>query len=200
MSFTQTIKDKINQIGVLPLAATALGLGTLIFLWLNRKTISTTVRNIMNNSYFSISELCASNVATARGIDNTPTAAVKQNLQALIDNVLDPLRSAYGSPIVVNSGYRSPALNSAVGGVSNSQHLTGQAADIRGQNNTKAELIKICEHALRLDVYDQLIFEHLGSSLWLHISYNSSSNRRQFMTYKGGKYSQRPTSGWQNLV
>ena len=58
--------------------------------------------------YFTIEELCHSDTANARGIDNTPTEEVKANLEALIDNVLDPLREAYGKPIYLNSGYRCP--------------------------------------------------------------------------------------------
>ena len=67
--------------------------------------------------YFSIEELCKSDTATEKGIDNTPSSEVVEKLNMLIDNVLDPLREAYGKPIYVNSGYRCPALNKAVGGV-----------------------------------------------------------------------------------
>ena len=63
-------------------------------------------------------------------IDNSPAPAIADNLQALIDNVLDPAREAFGSTVRVNSGYRSKQLNRLVGGVDDSQHTTGQAADI----------------------------------------------------------------------
>ncbi|MCD7803098.1 MAG: D-Ala-D-Ala carboxypeptidase family metallohydrolase, partial [Clostridiales bacterium] len=66
--------------------------------------------------YFTIEELTKSDTATRRGIDNTPTAEAVRNLTTLVDKVLDPLRSAWGGPIVVNSGYRCKALNEAVGG------------------------------------------------------------------------------------
>lgn len=200
MSFLTSIGDKMRLIGPVPIVALAGGLGLLAVLWVNRRKITNTVRNMVNNSYFTISELCHSATATARGIDNTPTEAVKNNLQGLITNVLDPLREAYGKPIVVNSGYRSPALNKAVGGVPDSQHLTGMAADLRGEKNTKAELAEMCRRAISLGVYDQLIFEHSGNSLWLHISYNPRGNRRQLLSYKGGRYTSLPTSGWESFV
>lgn len=80
--------------------------------------------------YFTITELTKSATATKQGIDNTPSAEVTANLTALVDKVLDPLREIYGKPIYVSSGYRCPKLNKAVGGVSNSQHLKGEAADL----------------------------------------------------------------------
>jgi uncharacterized protein YcbK (DUF882 family) len=70
--------------------------------------------------YFTIKELTKSSVATKKKISNTPTKEIENKLEALIENVLDPLRELYGKPITVNSGYRCPALNKAVGGVSNS--------------------------------------------------------------------------------
>lgn len=80
--------------------------------------------------FFTIKELTRSTTAEARKIDNTPTPEAEANLTELINKVLDPLRRAYGKPITVTSGYRSPRLNAAVGGVKTSQHRKGQAADI----------------------------------------------------------------------
>ena len=89
-------------------------------------------------NYFTIEELTKSDTATRRGIDNTPTEEVKKNLTTLVDQVLDPLRAAWGAPIVVNSGYRCPALNEAVGGSKTSDHMTGRAADIEAADRTAA--------------------------------------------------------------
>lgn len=75
-------------------------------------------------SYFTIDELCYSDVAKAKGIDNTPSKEVKENLQKLID-FLNPLREAWGSAISVSSGYRCEALNTAVGGSKTSVHRLG---------------------------------------------------------------------------
>ena len=127
--------------------------------------------------YFTIQELTASSTARARGIDNTPNAQVEANLTKLIDAVLDPVRRIWSRPITVNSGFRCPALNAAVRGVANSQHLTGEAADITtGSREGNRELF---EKISRSGVpFDQLIDES-GYS-WIHISY-SGRNRRQVL-------------------
>lgn len=121
--------------------------------------------------YFTIEELTASATAKSRKIDNTPSEADKRHLEELVEHILDPLREEYGNPIKVTSGYRSAALNKAVGGVSTSDHLKGRAADIVGTPNTKAENRKLYEICKRLDLpYRQLINEK-GFS-WVHVSYN----------------------------
>ena len=80
--------------------------------------------------YFSIEELAKSASAERLAIDNTPPRAARKMLTILVEQLLDPIRRRYGAPIVVTSGYRSPALNTAVGGVANSHHIVGCAADI----------------------------------------------------------------------
>lgn len=128
--------------------------------------------------WFTIDELCRSDTARSRGIDNTPTEEVRKNLTALVGNVLDPLRDWYGKPIYVNSGYRCPALNKAVGGVANSQHLTGQAADI--DVNDRAENRRLMKHIEDNLDFDQLIWENGGA--WVHVSYRADGkNRRQVL-------------------
>lgn len=128
--------------------------------------------------HFTIDELCRSETARSRGIDNTPAEEVRKNLTALVANVLDPLREWYGKPIYVNSGYRCPALNKAVGGVASSQHLTGQAADI--DVNDRAENRKLMKHIEDNLDFDQLIWENGGA--WIHVSYRADGrNRRQVL-------------------
>lgn len=128
--------------------------------------------------YFTISEMCASNTAKARGIDNTPTTEVEENLEALIDNVLDPLREAWGEPIIVNSGYRCEKLNTAVGGSKTSQHRYGQASDIVPKNKTKARVKELFQLIQKLGLpFDQLINESDYS--WVHISYKKDGNNRK---------------------
>ena len=78
--------------------------------------------------YFSIGELCRSNVADLKGIPNHANTYQRMNLEKLIVRVLDPIRSLYGKPIYVNSGFRSEKLNELVGGAKNSSHLQGKAA------------------------------------------------------------------------
>lgn len=81
--------------------------------------------------HFTFSEFMRSETATKKGIDNViPNVQVENNITALVDRVLDPLREFIELPIIITSGYRSPALNRAVGGSKNSQHMYGQAADI----------------------------------------------------------------------
>ena len=81
-------------------------------------------------SYFNLSELSASATAERLTIDNTPPRAAQRMLTILVEQLLDPIRRRYGAPIIVTSGYRCPALNTAVGGVANSHHIVGCAADI----------------------------------------------------------------------
>lgn len=132
--------------------------------------------------YFTINELTKSATAQRLHIDNNPTQEVKDNLNKLIDNVLDPLRELYGKPIIVNSGYRCTKLNKAIGGAKNSQHLVGQASDIRTVQNTKEsnkELFDLIKNS-KLP-FDQLINEYDYN--WVHVSY-SPRNRRQVLTIK----------------
>lgn len=129
--------------------------------------------------YFTLNELTASSTAKRKGIDNTPDATVKANLTALVANILDPLREAYGKPIVVSSGYRSPKLNRAVGGAAKSQHVTGQAADIHTLSDTPADNKKLYDLILKLKLpFDQLINEYNFN--WVHVSF-SPRNRRQVL-------------------
>ncbi len=165
-----------------------------------RRAIRNNVRNMINGSYFTIDELCYSATAKSQGIDITPSAEVRANLQALITNMLDPIRAKYGEPITVSSGYRSERLNTAVGGVKNSQHLTGQAADLVGAHRTDAELAKIFKSAISVGGYDQLILEYgKNGSHWVHVSYDPKRNRREVLLYKNGKYTN-IKSNWEKYV
>jgi uncharacterized protein YcbK (DUF882 family) len=133
--------------------------------------------DMYESKYFSIGELTYSKTAERLKLDNRPTdPEVEYNLKALIMKVLDPLREAYGRPIYVNSGYRSPLLNSAVGGAATSQHLRGQAVDITA--GSKTENRKLYELIRQMGEFDQLIDESDFS--WVHVSYKRIGyNRRQ---------------------
>lgn len=127
---------------------------------------------------FMISELCYSDTAKLLKISNIPTdLKIYDNLLNLIFYVLQPLRLKLGKPIIINSGYRSKILNTKVGGVSNSQHLTGQAADIHVNGMTNYKLFDYIK--LSGIPYDQCILEHSTSGSWIHISYNKGHNRKQ---------------------
>lgn len=128
--------------------------------------------------FFTIKELTRSTTAEAKKIDNTPTPDAEANIIALIDNVLDPLRRAYGGPITVTSGYRSPKLNASVGGVKTSQHQKGQAADITA--GSPAENKKLFDLTRELNLpFCQLIDEK--QYRWVHISYDKNNVKRQVL-------------------
>lgn len=82
------------------------------------------------SQHFRLSEFTRSATASARGIDNTPSASAIDNLRHLCQEVLEPLRRHLDRPVVISSGYRCKKLNQLVGGVRTSQHMTGEAADI----------------------------------------------------------------------
>lgn len=137
-------------------------------------------------NFFSISELIKSDTAIAKKIWNGATVDQEENLRALVEEILDPLRLFYGKPIKISSGFRNASVNKAVGGVSNSQHLRGEAADIdtgsRLENQHLARLIV----QLKLP-FDQLIDE--ANYAWVHVSYKKDGgNRGQILRMKGGKY------------
>ena len=143
-----------------------------------------------NWKYFTLDELIHSDTADRLGIDNTPACDAINNLDDLVTNVLDRLRSGWGRPIIVTSGYRCKELNAAVGGARNSQHLKGQAADIISDDfeSFRRFVRRWCkDNNVPSDFtsggneFDQCIFEHGGGKEWVHISFNRGRNRRQML-------------------
>lgn len=142
--------------------------------------------------YFTFKELSASDTARAKGIDNTMNDEVKQNYLLFVQYVLDPIREKLGKPMRIASGYRCPALNKAVGGVSNSHHqsLNGYAAvDISlGTQSANKALFELVRQMVNdgLIIVDQCLNECRGAKQWqwIHISFNArddKKNRRQFI-------------------
>ena len=130
--------------------------------------------------YFTMNELTASATAKRFGIPNVPTWREAENLRLLVENVLDPLREAWGAPIIVTSGFRSKMLNEMVGGAANSQHTTGMAADIRTLSDLPQDNERLFDLARRMDLpFDQLIDEYRYN--WVHISYSRHSMRKQVL-------------------
>lgn len=124
--------------------------------------------------HFTLKEMCRSNVAEVRRIENKPDAIQEKALTALVDNVLDPLRERFGRPIIINSGFRSKDLNRAVGGAATSQHMKGEAADIyAGTKEGNRELFEIIRKYLP---FDQLINENDYN--WIHVSYRADGKNR----------------------
>ncbi|MFI3298772.1 MAG: D-Ala-D-Ala carboxypeptidase family metallohydrolase [Rikenellaceae bacterium] len=134
--------------------------------------------------YFTLAELTASKTASARGIDNTPEAYHLDNLKLLRSKVLNPVRAKYGSAICVNSGYRCPDLNRAVGGSATSDHMQGRAADLSvgSVDGNKALYKLIREMMLEGEiVVDQLIeYPSKGYTL-VHVSYRAEGNRNMIL-------------------
>lgn len=133
-----------------------------------------------NNLNFTMDEFFHSDSAGLLRLENYPTSITEMkivcdNLMRLVVLVLQPLRDAIGKPVEVLSGFRCPRVNEYVGGVKTSQHLTGNAVDIRVPKCTPEYLANYV-HKLNLP-YDQMICEN-G---WLHISLKSIGNRKQFI-------------------
>lgn len=128
--------------------------------------------------YFTIAELCRSNTAEKYLIDNKCTKEHAANLTALVNNVLDPLREAYGKPITVNSGFRCEKLNRKVGGAKTSDHLHGMAADITAGSPKENRRLFYLIQELGLP-FKQLIDEK-GFS-WVHVSYDADNLKRQIL-------------------
>lgn len=135
-----------------------------------------------NWKYFTLSEFTKSETAEKLEFLNIPMESDKANLDLLVRNVLDPLRENWGGPIKITSGYRCARLNKIVGGVKNSQHLYGKAADIVPIGKTFEEFVKFLEEWLKDKEFDQCIIEKKGNSKWIHISYNENKNRKNIFS------------------
>lgn len=123
--------------------------------------------------HFTLEELTATNYPAMQAIPNTEQLI---NLVWLVCAVLQPLRDAFGAPIRINSGFRSVTLNKYVGGVSNSYHLRGLAADIRV--NSTAHAAQLVEILKKNKAVDLCLLEQKNSSKWLHVQTRRLSTPR----------------------
>jgi zinc D-Ala-D-Ala carboxypeptidase len=132
---------------------------------------------------FSLHEMIKSETAVRRSLDNTPTDAVIANLRTLCEKILQPVRVAYGKGVKVNSGYRSPDVNAAVGGSRTSDHTKGQAADIEIPGVANYDLAK---HIVDNYKFTQVILEFytpgIPDSGWVHVSYDPANLKCQVLT------------------
>lgn len=131
--------------------------------------------------HFNLSEFFRSSTAEKNGIKNEPSldekATIVRNINLLVAYVLDPLRDILHTPIIITSGYRSPQVNKLVGGVNNSQHMSGCAADFHVQGFTHSMMSNVF-----LYIYDNMDFDQLiyyRSKNIIHVSYVKNSNRHE---------------------
>ena len=131
------------------------------------------------SKYFSLKELITSTEAYKRKIDNTPGEEEKAHLEELME-FMDGIRSAWGSAIIVTSGYRCPELNEAIGGAKKSAHQTGYAVDCVPANNKKKEFFEFCKEYLKDRDFDELIFERNSKgAIWCHIALKSIDGKQR---------------------
>lgn len=132
------------------------------------------MNSLQLSEHFNLSEFERSATADRMHIDNTIPEELIPSLKNLCEQVLEPLREHFGTPVIISSGYRCPALNNAVGGVPNSQHLKGEAADIilpPSTLNAQRSTLNDWFFWLKDNTnFDQLIWEKKGASRWIHVS------------------------------
>jgi hypothetical protein len=130
------------------------------------------------SEHLSLAEVTRSDMAKRRGISNMPTPEHLENFKKLAENIFEPIRKHFGVPILVSSGYRSKALNTAIGGSLSSQHLLGQAIDIDMDGTKNGVTNKMVFDYIKANLnFDQLINEFDYS--WVHVSYNPSGKQRK---------------------
>lgn len=139
----------------------------------NQKTIK--------SDFFTLEEFTRSSTAKRLKIDNTPSDEVIRNIEYGVQMVLDPLRRILQTPITITSGYRCSALNKAVGGVSNSWHTKGNAADIRVKNEEEAKAI--FQVLKTLPSVDTVLFEHSANSIWMHVQWDMERTPRHHYNF-----------------
>jgi hypothetical protein len=128
----------------------------------------------------TLAEVIRSESAKRKGISNEPTSEHLENFKKLAEKVFQPIREHFGVPIHISSGYRSKALNAAIGGSATSQHCSGEAIDIDmdGSSVTNAQVFNYIKDNL---VFDQMIWE-FGTDKnpdWVHVSYESTGKQRK---------------------
>lgn len=131
--------------------------------------------------HFTLSEFFCSSTAAKSSIENEPSpderATIVRNINLLVDNVLDPVRDMVNAPIIITSGYRCPQVNRLVGGVNNSQHMSGCAADFHVKGFTPSMMYDVFLYIFNTLEYDQLIYYR--SKNFIHVSYVENCNRRE---------------------
>lgn len=128
------------------------------------------------SQHFKLEEFTRSSTAERLGIENQPDRFQVENLNMLAVMILEKLRKFASKPVVVTSGFRCPALNKAVGGVANSYHLQGRAADLAVASRVEAE--KWGRFLAPLNLCDLVVYEERPGSRWLHVQWSYSPRHR----------------------
>ena len=132
------------------------------------------------SEHLELAEVIRSESAKRRGISNMPTEEHIKNLKLIAENVFEPIRANFRQPIRISSGYRSQALNAAIGGAMRSQHSSGEALDIdmEGTALSNKEIFIFIKDKLN---FDQLIWEfgNKNEPDWVHVSYKANGQQRK---------------------
>jgi hypothetical protein len=150
------------------------------------------------SEHLDLSEVTRSETAKRKGISNMPTPEHLENFKKLAENIFEPIRKHFGVPIRISSGYRSKALNTAIGGSLTSQHCQGEAIDIDMDGSSNGVTNKMVFEYIKANLnFDQLIWEFgtKDNPDWVHVSYESTGKqRKQILTAfkNGGKTAYKP--------
>lgn len=150
------------------------------------------------SEHLALAEVTRSDSAKRKGISNEPTAEHLENFKKLAENVFEPIRKHFGVPIHISSGYRSKALNQAIGGSLSSQHCTGEAIDIDMDGSSNGVTNKMVFDYIKANLnFDQLIWEFgtKDNPDWVHVSFESTGKQRKQIlraVKSGGKTTYQP--------
>jgi hypothetical protein len=150
------------------------------------------------SEHLDLAEVTRSETAKRKGISNEPTPEHLENFKKLAQNIFEPIRKHFGVPIHISSGYRSKALNTAIGGSLTSQHCSGEAIDIDMDGSSNGVTNKMIFEFIKANLnFDQLIWEFGTKDKpdWVHVSFETSGKqRKQILTAfkNGGKTAYKP--------
>jgi len=150
------------------------------------------------SEHLDLAEVTRSDSAKRKGIDNTPTPEHIENFKKLAQNIFEPIRKHFVVPIHISSGYRSKALNTAIGGSLTSQHCSGEAIDIDMDGSANGVTNKMVFEFIKANLnFDQLIWEFGTKDApdWVHVSFESTGKQRKQVLRaikSGGKTAYQP--------
>jgi hypothetical protein len=150
------------------------------------------------SEHLDLAEVTRSETAKRKGISNMPTPEHLENFKKLAENIFEPIRKHFGVPIMISSGYRSKALNTAIGGSLTSQHCSGEAIDIDMDGSSNGVTNKMVFDFIKANLnFDQLIWEFGTKDApdWVHVSFETSGKQRKQILRaikSGGKTAYQP--------